>query len=271
MTPSVAPRRLVLLGHPVAHSLSPLMQEAALRSRGIEATYEALDVPVAQLADLLATLVERGDAGNVTIPHKRQVAAACDRRTAVAERAGAVNTFWVSDGLLHGDNTDVAGFDAAVAAAGVSCAGARVALLGAGGAAAAVCTACEGWPGAEVKVWARRRGEAERLAAGFPTASVVGDKNAAVRDATLVVNATPIGMTDDALPFAIELLPCDAVVMDLVYRREQTALVQAARARGHRALDGREMLVWQGAWAFQRWFGILPDVGAMRAALDGRG
>lgn len=108
------PGRLVLLGHPVAHSLSPVMQNAALRSAGIPLTYEAMDVTPARLATVAGLLRDADGAGNVTVPHKEAFAALCAARTPVAERAGAVNTFWTDAGALTGDNTDVGGFDAAV-------------------------------------------------------------------------------------------------------------------------------------------------------------
>jgi shikimate dehydrogenase len=138
------PGRLLLLGHPVAHSLSPRFQNAALRAAGIPLVYEALDVAPPDLPDLLRSLGQIGAAGNVTVPHKASVAAHCDELTPVAERAGAVNTFWFERGRLFGDNTDVAGFDAAadeLRGDSRQSPTADVGLLGAGGAAAAASAA----------------------------------------------------------------------------------------------------------------------------------
>ena len=268
MTSGARPRRLVLLGHPVAHSLSPVFQGAALRAAGLDVHYERLDVAPPQLQTVLAALVAEGVAGNVTIPHKRAVWSAYAHRTAGATRAGAVNTFWVHDGSLHGDNTDVAGFDRAIRALGASTTGARVVLIGAGGAAAAVCVATEAWEGARVSVVARRPDQARRLASVFAHVEVT-ESAEAVSDCTLLVNTTPIGMGDDMMPCDPARVAPDAAVMDLVYRRGETALVRAARAAGRVAADGREMLLQQGALAFERWFGIPPDLDVMRAALDG--
>src|SRR5512133_543870 len=106
------PGRLVLLGHPVSHSLSPRFQNAALRAAGIPLRYEALDVAPDALAATLSELAGQHACGNVTIPHKEGVAALCVRRSALAQRCGAVNTFWHEDGDLVGDNTDVGGVDA---------------------------------------------------------------------------------------------------------------------------------------------------------------
>ena len=261
------PARVVLLGHPVAHSRSPRFQNAALAAAGIPLQYGVIDVPPEGLAATLSQLKADGAAGNVTIPHKEAVAASCDRLTPIAERVGAVNTFWTEEGLLWGDNTDVAGFDAAASALGTARRNAIVVCLGAGGAAAAVCGAVAHWSGARVVLLARSAPRATHLASRFPSLATLA--TAIPGNATLVVNATPVGMVGDVTPLPMEDLPRDADVMDLVYRPEETQLVRLARAAGHRAIDGREMLLHQGALAFERWFGISPDIAVMRRALEG--
>lgn len=264
------PGRLVILGRPVDHSLSPLFQNAALRSLGIPLVYETLDTPPAELAERLRSLAAQRAAGNVTIPHKEGVAALCDRLTPIAERAGAVNTFWVAgDGALMGDNTDVAGFDhLARRTLGATPPGGRVAVLGAGGAAAAVLAAIEWWPGCEVSLYNRSPERLGRLAARFEVVTRRSlDAAAAVEGCGIVVNATPAGLHDDAFPVRLELLERDAAVVDLVYRGGETAWVRAARGRGHRAADGLAMLLEQGALAFERWFGIPAPRDVMARAL----
>ena len=190
--PAGLPGRLVLLGHPVAHSLSPRFQNAALRRAGIPLVYEAIDVPPQRVRDAIDSLVLARAAGNVTLPHKQTVARLCRRLTSVAERAGAVNTFWIEGGGLVGDNTDVAGFHrAAVQLLGREPGHERVALIGAGGAAAAVLCAVERWGGASAAVYNRTAAAAERLVSAFPTvARVASTPGAAVDGATLIVNAT---------------------------------------------------------------------------------
>ncbi|MGZ8413772.1 MAG: shikimate dehydrogenase family protein [Gemmatirosa sp.] len=271
----VAIGRLVLLGHPVSHSLSPRFQNAALRAARIPLLYQAVDVAPDALPGMLDALVEARAAGNVTLPHKEAVAARCELRTPLAARVGAVNTFWCTlDGRLWGDNTDVAGVDASVRALfqGAVPSGLQVALLGAGGSAAAVLAAAESWPAARVRVWSRTRARAELLAARFPSdADVPGDRELAVRGADLVVNATPLGLRhDDAFPAPLECLAPSADVFDLVYRPGETAWVRAARARGHRAADGLPILIAQGAASFARWFGVAPDAEVLWAAVGGR-
>jgi shikimate dehydrogenase len=264
------PGRLVLLGHPVSHSLSPRMQRAALRAASIALEYEATDVAPEALDETLRVLVAVRAAGNVTIPHKEAVYAACASRSPVAERVGAVNTFWVDGTRLIGDNTDVGGFDAAIRAAfGAPKAGIRIALLGAGGAAAAVLAAAERWAGASVVVASRSRERAAALAGRFTRiARAAATYDVAVREAELVVNATPIGLRGDEVPVDPSLLRPGTLVFDLAYRRGLTPWVLRARARGLSAEDGLGMLVEQGALAFTRWFGIEPDRRVMREAVS---
>ena len=263
------PGRLVLIGHPVRHSLSPRFQNAALRAAGIPLTYEALDVPPHALEDALTQLRAGRAAGNVTVPHKAAVAAACGRLTDLAARTGAVNTFWCEGRQLVGDNTDVAGFRALVqSVVGDVPSGAKIGLLGAGGGAAAVCAAAERWPDAHVRVHARTLERAIALRDRFPQLVSLAESPAhAVRAATIVVNATPVGLAGDDFPVPLAEIPPDAAVMDLAYRSGLTPWIAAARAAGYRAADGLEMLIAQGAEAFERWFGIVPDRDAMRASL----
>ena len=266
---STRPTRLVLLGHPVGHSLSPKLQNAALRSAGLPLAYEALDVRPEQLGEKLLALRAAGAGGNVTIPHKIPAAALCDVLTPLARRVGAVNTFWTEDGRLHGDNTDVGGIKAALQELlGVEPRLMRVAVLGTGGAAAAALAAGEQWTGCDFILWGRTRRRAEALRSRFPAVHLAPSLREAVTDVGLLVNATPVGMTGADVPVDPALLPSGAAALDLVYRRGETPWVHALRARGHPAADGLSVLLEQGALAFERWFGLAPDRVAMRRALD---
>lgn len=276
MSVGTGPERLVLLGHPLGHSLSPLIQNAALRAAGMSLVYEPLDVPRSVLNETLESLRRTRAAGNVTVPYKETLRSACDRLTDTATAVGAINTFWTAvDGALVGDNTDVGGFQAAVrdllGDEGISGGGEglSVALIGAGGAAAAVLHAMEGWPNTRVVLYSRTQRRAEELVQRFKVpARVVRSVEAAVEAATLIVNATPVGLRDDTVPVPVEALPRGSAVLDLAYRLNETAFVRDARARGHRAKDGLPMLVEQGALAFERWFGVAPNRGAMWDAVN---
>lgn len=275
----MAPSQLVLLGHPVAHSLSPVFQQAALDAAGLPVRYSARDVLPEQLGAVLRELADSRVAGNITIPHKEAVAGLCARCTPVAQQVGAVNTFWHDDsGALVGHNTDVAGVLIAMQAVLPSGEHAhvetplRVALLGAGGSAASVIVALEQFPKVTLRIAARTASRAEALVQRLGAhATVYAHALEAVRDADLVINATPIGLRDDpAMPVPAHALADHACVLDLVYKRGETAWVRACRERGLRAEDGLRMLVEQGAASFECWFGVPPDREAMWRVLEPR-
>ena len=265
-----APSRLVILGHPIAHSLSPRFQNAAIAAAGIAAHYDARDVEPETFETVAAELKAQGVAGNVTVPFKERMHDICDVLTPLAARVGAVNTFWVDrDGALHGDNTDVGGFERSVRS--VLEAAPRdmtVGILGAGGAAAGALAAIEGWPGCTAHVFNRTPERARLLCERFSSVAQPVDDVGVIAGAQLVVNATSVGLRDDQVPIDPALLAPGAVVVDLVYRSGETRFVRDARARGHRAVDGIVMLWEQGALAFERWFGRAPDRTVMWRALS---
>jgi shikimate dehydrogenase len=268
---SQLPGRLVLLGHPVAHSLSPAFQNAALVAAKIPLAYEPLDVTPADLPITLAELVEQRAAGNVTIPNKTAVANACGQLTPQASRVGAVNTFAVRDGTLVGHNTDVAGFDrAARELLGGPPIGLTVGVFGAGGAAAAVLAAIESWESCFALVVNRDLKRAVGLCGRFRTVAQPGDAKEIAERADLVVNATSLGMRrGERGPIDPADLRSARAVLDLVYSPDETPFVRHARERGIAAADGLSMLVAQGAEAFAWWFARRPDVEVMWRA-DGR-
>lgn len=232
-----------------------------------------MDVAPRDLASTVAALRDAHAAGNATIPHKTALLALCDRVSPLASAVGAVNTFYVDDGALVGDNTDVAGFDAAARALlerGGRALPTRVTLLGAGGAAAAVAAATSGWAGCELVLCARNAERASALARRFGHVRLDRDLPSALEGAELVVNATPVGMDGTELPTPVELVPPRAAAFDLVYRPGETAWVRALRDGGHPTCDGLTMLVEQAVLAFELWFGITPDRDVMWRAAHGR-
>jgi shikimate dehydrogenase len=271
-TPSATTRILALLGDPVAHSLSPSFQNAALRHCGIDAVYVALRCDGDAVPALIRALCLAGGAGNVTIPHKRAAAACVQRPTATLRRTGACNTFWAEDGVICGDNTDVAGFHQAARLLLPELRGARVLVVGAGGAAAAALCALLDARVDHVALLNRSQQRATLLARQL-------DEDAAVvhvmppaadlrqQEFDLVVNATAAGLTDgDPLPLDLATLRRAGAALDLVYRADGTTpWTTHARQLGIAAADGREMLLGQGSAAFQRWFGIPAPVDVMRA------
>ena len=232
--------------------------------------YEAVDVAPQHLAYVIDSLRVQDAGGNVTVPHKQAAIRAMKSVSPIAKKVNAINTFGVSEtGELHGDNTDVPGFNAfARSVIGEIPKGARVAVLGAGGAAAAVLASAEEWNNATTTIYARRVEVARDLARRFN--NIAGVEMLPLQrtlDCDIVVNATTIGLYDDQLPVPIDALPPSAVVLDLVYKPGETAWVRSAREAGRTAADGLEMLVEQGAASFEIWFGRSPDRAAMWKAV----
>lgn len=246
------------------------MHNAALAAAGIGMSYEALDVPPQALGETLLSLAGERAAGNLTVPHKEAAAGMMAAVSRIARRIGAVNTFHASgDGGLVGDNTDAVGFAAMVRTMlGHEPRGAHFAVIGAGGAAAAVLATVEGWSGCSASVYSRSRLRAERLVARFrDVARIETLPNRTTIRCDIIVNATPVGLESDELPVPVASVGRNAIVVDLVYKRGETAWVRLARAEGRMASDGLPMLFEQGAAAFQIWFGVEPDRDAMWTAL----
>lgn len=260
--------RLVILGHPITHSYSPVFQNAALRHAQIPITYAPLDVAPEDLERVLVDLAATQAGGNVTIPHKEAVAARA-HCTPLAQRVGAVNTFWHVDGELHGHNTDVEGVVAAVTAAyGADLAGVSCAVLGAGGAAAAVLVALDAMGSRSIQMAARTPLRAVDVARRVDVAvHVASSPDEAVQNAAIVMNTTPVGLYDASMPVVPSALASGAVVIDLICRPQQTAFVHACTRAGHVAIDGTVMLLEQGAAAFECWFGIEAPRDIMANAL----
>jgi shikimate dehydrogenase len=273
VTPPGAPRLFALLGDPVDHSLSPAIQHAALRASGLHGCYAALRCDAAELPLLMRSLARSGGGGNITVPHKELAVPALQRASTAVRRTGACNTFWWEDDRLCGDNTDVAGFAAAARELLGSCAGARVLLVGAGGAARAAVHALLEEHADAVFIFGRTSARAlrlqEELDPGGRRVRVVTEPGPLRREGfDLIVNATPLGLrADDPAPFDLDGVHRAGAVLDMVYSPAETAWVRKARARGIPAADGLEMLLRQAAAAFCIWWGREAPLAAMRQAV----
>lgn len=261
-----------VLGHPIKHSLSPVLHNAAFAEVGLDWAYVAFDVLDGACPVAVAGIRALGVRGlSVTMPHKRSVASVCDELSATAAALGAVNTVVRRGDRLIGDATDGPGFLASLRAAGHDPAGTRCLVLGAGGAAAAVVHALGRAGASRVGVLARRPEAAAEVAA---LAGGVGHvaRAADLAEADLVVNATSVGMSDTAgagaVPFDLDLsvLGPGQIVVDLVYHPLRTPLLVAAEAAGATPVDGLGMLVHQAALAFELWTGVAAPLGVMAAA-----
>jgi len=258
-------RRVVLIGHPVAHSLSGAMHQAAFDSLGIDAKYELWDRAPIALPEAIAEL--RGDdflGANVTIPHKERVVPQVDRLTEDAQATGAVNTITREGKRLVGHNTDVPGFTVALdRLVGRQKMPRHAVVLGAGGGARAVIFGLirEGFQ--RIIVFNRHLHRAEGVVKHFARSAAHMELKAmpwhdSIIEAELaktkvLINATSIGLLSDVSPIPAEILPADLLVLDLIYAR--TRLLRDAEAAGSTVSDGELMLLNQGAAAFTLWTG----------------
>jgi shikimate 5-dehydrogenase len=272
--------RVVLIGHPVAHSFSGAMQQAAFDAVGIDARYELWDRRQIDLAAAVAEL--RGDeflGANVTVPHKEHVVPLVDRLTEDAQATGAVNVISREGKKLIGHNTDVPGFKAALdKLVGRQKMPRYAVVLGAGGAARAVLFSLitEGFQ--RVVVFNRHLHKGEALVRHFGRSASHMDLRAmpwheSVLEAELaktklLVNATSVGLTLGETPIPAELLPPDLLVMDLVYNPPQSQLLKDAAAARCVVMNGEQMLLQQGALSFELWTGKAAPIEVMQAELD---
>jgi len=265
-----------VIGDPVAHSLSPLLHNTAFEELGLDWVSVGFRVPAGRAADALIGARALGIRGlSVTMPHKDRVAELVDRRSAEAERLGAVNCIVDEDGAWVGRNTDGAGLVASLRRGDrFDPAGRRCLVVGAGGAARSVVEALAAAGAAEVIVVNRSAERAERAADLAGSVGVVGTADAATR-CDLVVNATPVGMDgidgpgSSGWPIDPALLHGGQVVVDLVYHPATTPWLAAARAQGADTANGLGMLVHQAAFQLAAWTGLDQPVEAMWRALAG--
>jgi shikimate dehydrogenase len=270
-------KRVVLIGHPVAHSLSGAMQQAAFDAQGIDARYELWDRAPIALPDAITEV--RGDdflGVNVTIPHKERVVPLIDKLTEEAQATGAVNTLTREGRRLVGHNTDVPGFAAALdKLVGRQKMPRQAVLLGAGGGARAVAYGLIRAGFQRIVVFNRHLHRAEGLVRHFGRSashmelkampwheSIIESELARTK---VLINATSIGLVDDVSPIPGEVLTGDLLVLDLIYKR--TRLLRDAEAVGAAAADGETMLLHQGAAAYTLWTGQPAPLEVMSQAL----
>ncbi len=273
MIPTAATRTFALLGDPVVHSLSPVMQNAAFLDARLDAVYVALRCSSTSVGELVTGLARAGGGGNVTLPHKAAIITLLERRTDAVLRSGVCNTFWLEDGKICGDNTDVVGFGAAADALVGSRSGMRTLVIGAGAAARAAILALAAAGAGDVVVLNRSKARADamitELAKSSTSIRVVPSADLSGEEFDLITNATPLGLgVNDALPLDLRGLRRAGAALDMVYRPGGTPWTQHACSLGIPAADGLEMLLAQGAAAFERWWARPAPVLAMRVALE---
>lgn len=265
---SAATKVLGVIGDPVAHSLSPLMHNGWIEDHGLDAVYVALRLKSADAEREIRALKHLGFAGlNVTLPHKQAAARAADR----SEDSAANTLRWERDGTLSAFNTDGAGFlDVLGEAAPDWRERVRNALIvGAGGAALGIGKALSPHVGTVCfinRTLARAEAAAALLANG--SAAHWEEMQRAFASADLIVQATSLGLDNSSAPnWPVAQCQASAIVADIVYRPLETQLLRAASGRGLATMDGLGMLIYQGARAFELWFGIKPDPAKARQRL----
>lgn len=269
-----------VIGWPVGHSLSPALHGYWLEEHGVDGAYVPLAVNPERFSPAIEALQHMGFTGvNVTIPHKESAFALADELAGDALAIGAVNLLLFKEGRIVGRNTDAEGlFRSLAASLGVECVmGAKVAILGAGGAARAALLACDRLGAAAISLVTRRKHRGDVLKESLrsfirPALDIFcwDEWPTASRGARLLINATSAGMKGrERLDLSLDDLPAGAAVCDLVYNPLVTDLLRGAKARGHVVIDGLGMLMYQAEPAFEALFGSATGVTpAARARLE---
>jgi len=257
-------KKAAVLGWPVSHSLSPRLHNYWLRQYDIKGSYDAIATEPENLKRVLLQLQEKGYVGaNLTLPHKEQAISLMDSLDEKAKRIGAVNTILMKDGKMVGKNTDAYGFIENLKSSDVAVAEKKSLVLGAGGAARAVCAGLME-ENCEIILTNRTRGKAELLAASLKGNITVIDWaeiEQVLHTIHLLVNTTSLGMKgQQPLDLMLDALPKEAVVTDIVYSPLITPLLKTAQAQKLKTVDGLGMLLYQAQPAFEAWFGVKPEV-----------
>lgn len=280
-----------VIGNPIGHSLSPIIHNAAIEQLGLDYRYLAFPVAPADLATALAGFAAIGVIGcSVTIPHKQAIMSLLAEMTPLAKAVGAVNTVWNTPSGWHGTNTDVAGFVSPLAAMQRDWSQTTVAILGNGGAARAVVAGCHQLGCGEIHVFGRKAAKLDQFKSSWQEIELpVGGSNQSTpvkiythlwdelaslinRDNLLLVNSTPIGMHPEVedSPITAEMMAkigANAIAYDLIYTPRPTKFLQLAQSQAVMTIDGTEMLVQQGAAAFELWLQQPAPIEIMREKL----
>ena len=277
--PPTKPKNLAVIGDPIAHSLSPQIQNAALKQAGLKLKYQAVRVGLLSLKSFVKGAEKSYLGFNVTIPHKVAILPLMDRLAFEAKAIGAVNTVLIKDGQLVGFNTDGAGYLMSLQNdAGFRPRGKHVTLLGAGGAARAIAMALGLDRVKSLSIANRTLDHAKDLVRDLkkrlPQLAINAcpldgkDFEAALKRTDLLVNTTSVGLGGTRFPdFPWFSLKNRAVVSDIVYRPLHTHFLKTAKKAGHAIHSGEGMLIYQGALAFEIWTGVKPDTALMRRVM----
>lgn len=258
--------KTAVIGHPISHSLSPLIHGYWFKKYNIDAAYQAIDIAPDELPARVLDLRAQSYAGfNVTVPHKQNIMAICDTLDNTAHAIGAVNTVVIEAGCMEGRNTDAFGYIENIKqeAPNFNFKNGPALVLGAGGAARAIVYGLLNEGVREIFITNRTHANAETMARAFGNVRVIDwrDRHKACNDAHLLTNTTVLGMQgQEELEMDISALPSTALVCDIVYKPLMTTLLQHALLRNLQVVTGIGMLLHQARPAFAAWTGIMPEV-----------
>jgi shikimate dehydrogenase len=258
-------KRACVMGWPISHSLSPRLHEHWLKKYGINGSYTPMAIQPMHLKNALDLLKDRGYAGcNLTMPMKEMALPLMDEHDESCLFSGAINTVVITNGKLRGFNSDGFGFVESLRAQIPGWDGTRVVVIGTGGAARGIIVSLRAAGAKDFILVNRTKEKAEKIVKQFSLSAEIfpwEERASALRDATLLINCTSLGMTDEpGLNLDLSLLPQTAGVADIVYRPLITPLLTAAKKRGNPVAEGLPMLLHQGRLGFEHWFGQDPEV-----------
>lgn len=266
-------KHFAVIGYPIEHSYSPVMHNAGYRALRMDAEYLRFLVHPEQLNQAVQGLHALGFSGwNVTLPHKERIIPLLDHLTPEAQRAGAVNTVKILDGQRIGHNTDGLGFVRSLEHEISSLAGKKVVLLGAGGAAKGIALALAE-RGMQIHILNRTCEKADALAQMIQCwggKATVGTFSPGewLNDVELLVQTTSLGLHGEPFPFSLQGISKEALVVDILFNPWETPFLREAKNQGCRTMNGINMLLYQGALAWEFWLGSQAPVEAMRQALN---
>jgi len=269
-----------IIGDPIEHSMSPVMHNAAFKNKGVDYVYLPFRVKKKELGKAIEGMRALNIRGlNITIPHKVAVIQFLDELDPLADKIGAINTIVNDSGVLTGYNTDATGFLQALLERGIEPKGKSVVILGAGGASRAISFILAERGSSLVilnRTWNKAKVCADRISEVSQSEATAlklnrGNLTTALSQADILVNATSVGMSPNIneTPVTSNLLKSSLVVFDIVYNPIKTRLQREAEAVGAKTISGLDMLVWQGALAFEKWAGLKAPIGVMREKVIG--
>ena len=252
-------KKFFVIGNPIDHSLSPILQNYWLKENDIDATYDKIKLEDSQIKNFILDIKEQKITGcNVTVPFKKTVIPFLDKLSPEAEQTQSVNTIIFDNGDLVGHNTDIAGFDTAIKRLDFSIQDKKVLILGAGGVVPSIIFALKNMHVQEITISNRTREKAENLKILFNDLKILEWGN--LTDANMVINATSLGLNNETMNLDFSSLGPDRLFYDVVYNPHETNFLKTGKQLGYKTENGKTMFVYQALEAFKLWHKIEPKV-----------